>query len=143
MKIEELLGTLQQAVVDSWKKHIETSKYSEHKPLNEFYDDMLEHVDALIEAYMGVHGKVKGLKSILDDKYPDAVSYLEALKKVAEDGKELLDKDELKSDLDTVLSDIDAALYKIKELKESKTHSMRDYIANHLVVEGIKGHEDE
>lgn len=137
MKIEELLGTLQQAVVDSWKKHIETSKYSEHKALNEFYDDMLEHVDTLIEAYMGVHGKVKGLKSILDDKYPDAVSYLEALKKVAEDGKELLDKDELKSDLDTILSDIDSALYKIRELKESVHKSMAAYVANNLVVEGI------
>lgn len=138
MKIEELLGTLQQAVVDSWKKHIETSKYSEHKALNELYDDLLDHVDDLIEAYMGVHGKVRGLKNILDDKYPDAISYLTALRKVAEDGKILLDKDELKSDLDTVLSDIDSALYKIKELKESSTLSMRDYIASHLIVEGIR-----
>ena len=138
MKIEELLGTLQQAVVDSWKKHIETSKYSEHIALNELYDDLLDHVDDLIEAYMGVHGKVRGLKNILDDKYPDAISYLTALRKVAEDGKVLLDKDELKSDLDTVLSDIDSALYKIKELKESSTLSMRDYIASHLIVEGIR-----
>lgn len=138
MKIEELLGTLQQAVVDSWKKHIETSKYSEHIALNELYDDLLDHVDDLIEAYMGVHGKVRGLKNILDDKYPDAISYLTALRKVAEDGKILLDKDELKSDLDTVLSDIDSALYKIKELKESSTLSMRDYIASHLIVEGIR-----
>ena len=138
MKIEELLGTLQQAVVDSWKKHIETSKYSEHKALNELYDDLLDHVDDLIEAYMGVHGKVRGLKNILDDKYPDAISYLTALRKVAEDGKILLDKDELKSDLDTVLSDIDSALYKIKELKEASTLSMRDYIASHLIVEGIR-----
>ena len=138
MKIEELLGTLQQAVVDSWKKHIETSKYSEHIALNELYDDLLDHVDDLIEAYMGVHGKVRGLKNILDDKYPDAISYLTALRKVAEDGKILLDKDELKSDLDTVLSDIDSALYKIKELKESSKLSMRDYIASHLIVEGIR-----
>ena len=55
--IEQLFGTLQQSVVSTWRKHLRTAKYAKHIALNEFYEDMPEKVDALIEAWMGVNGK--------------------------------------------------------------------------------------
>ena len=43
--IEEYLGTLQQATVETWKSHLKTDKYSDHKALNEFYDEIrLDHI---------------------------------------------------------------------------------------------------
>ena len=39
MTIEELFGTLQQATVASWRKHLRTAKYGKHEALDEFYKD--------------------------------------------------------------------------------------------------------
>ena len=56
MTIEELFGTLQQSTVATWRKHLRTAKYGKHEALDEFYKEMPEKVDALIEAWMGAHG---------------------------------------------------------------------------------------
>ena len=57
--IEEFFGTLQQSVVEEWRKHLKTSKYSKHMALDEFYTEMPEKVDKLIEDYQGINGKVE------------------------------------------------------------------------------------
>ena len=117
--IEEYLGTLQQATVETWKSHLKTDKYSDHKALNEFYDDIVDLVDALIEEYQGIHGKVKDLKNMMTTDKQSAIDYLESLREMTRDGKSLFKEDELKSDIDAILSLIDSTIYKLKELKES------------------------
>lgn len=118
--IEEFFGTLQQSVVKSWRNHLKTDKYSNHMALDEFYKEMPELVDTLIEDYMGINGKVEDYKNVLPDDM-GTIEYLEALKNIVRKGrKELLDgKSELESDCDAILSQIDSTLYKLKELKES------------------------
>lgn len=118
--IEEFFGTLQQSVVKSWRNHLKTDKYSNHMALDEFYKEMPELVDTLIENYMGINGKVEDYKNVLPDDM-GTIEYLEALKEIVRKGrKELLgDKSELESDCDAILSQIDSTLYKLKELKES------------------------
>lgn len=129
MSIEELFGTLQQSFVETWRKHLKTPKYSAHKALNDFYDDIPDLVDQLIEDYMGIHGKVENYKNILDAEHEDEVAYLEALRKVCKEGRELLDDSELESDMDSILSLIDSTLYQLKELKEQhKPCSLKDYL---------------
>lgn len=133
MTIEELFGTLQQSVVDSWRMHLKTSKYSKHKALDEFYTKMPELVDTFIEDYIGYAGeKVDDFECILDaDKY-DALEYLEELGDLCDNGYDLLPDDapELKSDLDTIVSLIDSTMYKIRELKEEKESmiSLSDFL---------------
>lgn len=129
MSIEELFGTLQQSFVETWRKHLKTPKYSAHKALNDFYDDIPDLVDQLIEDYMGIHGKVENYKNILDAEHEDEVAYLEALRNVCKEGRELLDDSELESDMDSILSLIDSTLYQLKELKEQhKPCSLKDYL---------------
>lgn len=125
MTIEELFGTLQQSIVDVWRYHLETGKYSSHEALNDYYEDMPEEVDRLIEDYMGLYGKIKEYKSVINrSEHESPVDYLKALRKLTVDGKdELIDDDELDSDIDNVLSLIDTTLYKLKELKESECSS--------------------
>jgi peptidoglycan hydrolase CwlO-like protein len=48
-----------------------------------------------------------------------AVEYLNELKKIVKQGYELVGEKELQADLDSIASQIDSTLYKIKELKES------------------------
>lgn len=136
MTIEEYFGTLQQSFVEIWKNHLQTGKYSDHKALNEYYDDIVDCVDGLIEAWQGINGKTGELKNTIDTKFDDPVPYLEELKKFTKEGREeLIDKDdtELWSCTDDILQLIDSTLYKLKELKEDKgMRSLKDYILESL-----------
>lgn len=142
--VEEYLGTLQSAMKESWKSHLKTNKYSKHIALNEFYDDVVDLVDDLIEEYQGLHGVVKDLKNILTTDEMDAREYLEELREMTKDGKKFFEEEELKSDIDSILSLIDKTLYKLKELKESGMKSLKDFLNESLVVEarGLQGIKD-
>ena len=132
--IEEFLGTLQQSVVESWKSHLKTDKYSAHMALDEFYKEMPELVDTLIENYMGEFGKVDDYKNLFKEDEIGAIKYLEELKEMVRDGREkfLEGKSELESDCDAILSQIDSTLYKLKELKESSTRTLVDFLKESL-----------
>lgn len=135
--VEELFGTLQQSIVESWRKHLKTSKYSAHMALNDFYDEMPDLVDQLIEDYMGVIGdKVGDYKCIFVAEDMDVYEYLKELRALVKDGVEkFLDESELKSDVDNILSLIDSTLYKLKELSENKTNriSLKDFLSESLL----------
>ena len=49
MTIGEFFGTLQDAVTAEWRKHLQTGKYSDHMALDDFYKDMPEKIDALMQ----------------------------------------------------------------------------------------------
>ena len=134
MTIEEYFGTLQQSFVEIWKNHLQTGKYAAHKALNEYYDEIVEKVDKLIEDWMGIHGKVKDLTNKLTTKFDDPIPYLEQLKEFAKDGrKELIPEEdtELWSDVDDIIGTIDSTLYKLKELKESE-NTLTNYMRENL-----------
>lgn len=120
--INEFLGTLLQSVTDAHKMHLATKKFSVHKALNEYYDDAPEAVDALVEAWQGVHG-VADLKA-LDIPADDPVKYFTELKEMADAGRDaFIEEDELKSECDNVIALIDQTLYKLKELKENRNRN--------------------
>lgn len=135
MTIEEFFGTLQESITAEWRRHLQTDKYSAHMALDDFYKEMPEKVDALIEAYQADNDVVKDYKNVLDEGM-DALEYLEALKKLTKEGRELLGSSELESLTDDILGLIDSTIYKLKHLKESMT-SLADYlnesISNSLV----------
>ena len=136
--IGELFGTLQQSVVAEWRKHLQTGKYSKHIALDEFYKDMPEAVDDLIEAYQGHNSvKVEDYKNIIDAREYDALGYLEALHDMIHESKYLLEGSELLSLLDECLSIIDSTMYKLRELKEDITSltSLKSYIKEQLIEE--------
>lgn len=147
MTIEELFGTLQQATVASWRKHLRTAKYAKHEALDEFYKELPEKVDALIEGYMGAHGKkITKFENILKSSNMNTLKYLQELKKVCKQGYDLLDEnEELESLLDDIVNLINSTLYKVKELAESHSYpDLKDYIAEALIeekkIEDLNGH---
>ena len=130
--IEEFFGTLQQSTVEAWKKHLKVSKKSEHETLNDFYEDIVDVVDSLIEDYV----------NLLSEKEMTALEYLETLREFTrESADELLDEDdtELFSDVDNILSVMDTAIYKLKELeggkddkKTNESFSLMSYLSESL-----------
>ena len=143
MTIEELFGTLQQSVVGSWRKHLRTAKYGKHKALDEFYKEMPEKVDALVEAWMGANGKKLGkFENTLSSANYNTISYLKELKKVCRQGYDLLDEnEELESLLDDIVNLINSTLYKVKELSESEVMNIVDFINESLITEGLSRKE--
>lgn len=117
--VEEYFGTLMQSVVECWKAHLMTESYAQHMALNEYYTQMPEKIDALIELYQGVNGKLKSFKNnILLDSYKNVIEYVDALHKFVHDRYDTFGKDsESQSALDDILTLIDSTLYKLKELK--------------------------
>jgi DNA-binding ferritin-like protein len=134
MTIEELFGTLQQAVVGSWRKHLRTAKYGKHEALDEFYKEMPEKVDALIEAWMGANGKkIGGFENLLKSANYNTLSYLKELKKICKQGYDLLDEnEELEGLLDDIVNLINSTLYKVKELSEHQMMDLKDFVLEAL-----------
>ena len=134
MKIEELFGTLQMSVVSGWRKHLRSAKYGKHIALQEFYEEMPDKVDALIEAWMGANGKKVGnFTNILSSANMNTLMYLKELKSVCKRGYPLMgDDEELKSLLDDIVNLINSTLYKVKELAESNITSLTDFINEKL-----------
>ena len=128
MKIEELFGTLQQSMVETWRSHLKTSKYSEHIALDEYYNAIVDLVDALVENWMGTHDKVEDYVNLLTDEEYESIQYLEALREIVIEGRDLMDSSELESNVDDILGLIDRTLYKLKELTESKVTPLSKYI---------------
>ena len=130
MTIEELFGTLQMSVVASWRKHLKSAKYGKHIALQEFYEEMPDKVDALIEGWMGAHGKKVGsFQNILSSSNMNTLKYLQELKRICKEGYDLLDdNDELKGLMDDIVNLINSTLYKVKELSESSMMDLADFV---------------
>lgn len=135
VKIEEFFGTLQQSTVKSWRYHLKASKKTEHDILDDYYKEIPEKVDKLIEDYQGRHGIVYHYKNIISGEMT-TIEYFEKLQKFVDDNRELFKESELKSDIDDILSLIDSTLYKLKELKESRV-SLKDFLLRDSVLENI------
>jgi uncharacterized protein YgfB (UPF0149 family) len=134
MKIEELFGTLQMSVVSGWRKHLRSAKYGKHIALQEFYEEMPDKVDALIEGWMGANGKKIGnFTNILSSANMNTLTYLKELKSICKQGYALLgDNEELKSLLDDIVNLINSTLYKVKELSESRFTPLTEFINEQL-----------
>jgi hypothetical protein len=141
MTIEELFGTLQMSVVAGWRKHLKSAKYGKHIALQEFYEEMPDKVDALIEGWMGAYGKKVGaFQNVLTSSNMNTLKYLQELKKICKEGYDLLDdNEELEGLMDDIVNLINSTLYKVKELAENKTYNnmkdLKDFVNEALLTE--------
>lgn len=127
MTVEEFFGTLQCAVTKAWRDHLKTNKYSVHMALNEFYDELPEKVDSLIEAWQADHDVINDYKCVISQEL-NTIEFLKALKELTVRGRELMEgRTELESLVDDISAQIDATLYKITKLNEGNL-SLRDYL---------------
>lgn len=132
MTIGEFFGTLQECITAGWRAHLQTSKYSKHMALDEFYKEMPEKVDALIEAYQADNEVVTGYANLFRADDYNALEMLRALKDLVVKGrKEFCTTTSLESLADDVLNLIDSTIYKVSKLTESV--SLSDYLASELL----------
>lgn len=99
--------------------HFSTTSYSVHKALQNFYEEIGDHVDDFVEAFQGKYGLLTNYKS--DYEIPtDPLTYLIYLKDEVATLRVSADfpKDsELQNITDEIAQLIDSTLYKLRFLK--------------------------
>lgn len=117
--VTELLN----AAVSFHKLHLRVTgmgSFASHKALNELYDALPEHGDALAEGFQGAAEKLLSYQDsaprILNE-VADALSYLREMTAMVNGLQALLPYSELINDLDNVKSTINSIKYKLLFLK--------------------------
>ena len=134
MEAKDFFGTLQDAITVEWRKHLQTKNHDVHVILDEFYKEMPEKVDALIEAWQADNDNIEGYSNQIEVGDMTALEYLQALKKFTKQGRaELLQGEtELESLCDDVLALIDSTIYKLKKLTNESFVGLTDFIRESL-----------
>lgn len=117
----ELVSYLLHSATQVHVFHLQTNSYAEHKALNEYYDEIVDLTDGLIESYQGQYDILKGYKNYeLNDYQNNAqvIKYFKALMKTVEDlRKSVKDDSHLQNEIDNVVNLIASTLYKLRFLK--------------------------
>ena len=75
--IEQLISRVFYARNLAHFEHWRTKSYAQHKALGKFYDEIIEAIDALVEAYQGLNGLIGSIPSPTDTK-GDSLTTLKA-----------------------------------------------------------------
>lgn len=80
--IGQFISTLMSARTQAHVFHLQTPSFAAHKALNEFYDEIVDTIDGLVESYQGKYGLIKfrpvaGLDNNCDGS--NIVAYFEKL----------------------------------------------------------------
>jgi len=66
--IDQFIGVLFLSREIAHREHLKTKSYAQHKALGHFYEDIIDLVDSLVEAYQGRHGIIKNIPIFNDMK---------------------------------------------------------------------------
>jgi hypothetical protein len=117
--MQHLIGTLIMSPSVCHMFHLCTDKYSAHKALEEFYEEMPEKVDVLAEMYLASAQTADFVSSIVPNGCP--IDYLERLAAYVtsyRDSSEL--PSEYQSAVDDIMILINRTLYKLKRLDSGR-----------------------
>jgi hypothetical protein len=85
--------------------------------LGEYYDGIVELVDAYVEAYMGAYDKITKFPSVYHQP-KDPLAYLQSLQKFIKEARNDLPEDEQLCNLMDAIADlVDTTTYKLRFLK--------------------------
>jgi len=101
--------------------HLQTNSYAEHKALNEYYDEIVDLTDGLIESFQGKYDILKGYENYSLNDYENnaqVVKYFKALMKTVDELRVSVKNDSyLQNEIDNVVNLIASTLYKLRFLK--------------------------
>jgi hypothetical protein len=86
-KIEELAARVFAARDAAHRAHWKTGSFAAHMALGEFYDSVIDEVDAVVEVYQGAFGLI-GPFSVTSEPPANLVGYLEAETKWIEENRD-------------------------------------------------------
>lgn len=116
-KMAMFAATMLHSATNTHFFHWSTDSYSKHKALGKYYDEIVELVDDLVEAYMGCYDKIEKFPSVYQlPKEP--IKYLESLKEFVDAARQDLPQEsQLQNIIDQIAQLLDSTLYKLINLK--------------------------
>lgn len=108
------LATLLHSGTNTHFFHWATTSYAKHKTLGKFYENIIQHADALAETYFGIYGQITTFPSTYHlPKEP--LSYLQSLQAFVKDARADLPTDsEIVQLIDNIAQEIDTTIYLLK-----------------------------
>lgn len=100
--------------------HLQTKSFAEHKALNEFYDEIGDLFDGLVESYQGKYGIIDNYKSYDIVPYKSTEATTNLLKEMCgkiEDLRDCCKDSYIQNQIDTVCELINSTIYKLRFLK--------------------------
>lgn len=115
--VSTLMASRNQAHVYHWQAQDQGS-FAAHKALNEYYDEIIDLIDDLVESYQGKYGIVYGYKGSPvireDGSYR---MYFEALSKYVDLKRQKLVQDTyIQNQVDEITALVESTKYKLKNL---------------------------
>jgi hypothetical protein len=112
------IGTLMQSRNQAHIFHLQTPSFAAHKALQDYYEEIVELIDGLVESYQGRYGILRGYKMESIIKEDDsAVTYFEGLCKFVEIIRTKVPQDSyIQNEIDNVVNLIESTKYKLKFL---------------------------
>jgi hypothetical protein len=112
------IGTLMQSRNQAHIYHLQTTSFAAHKALNDYYDEIVDLIDGLVESYQGRYGILRGYKmegTIKEDDNPTL--YFEGLSKFVETIRTKVPQDSyIQNEIDNVVNLVESTKYKLKFL---------------------------
>ena len=116
----EMVSLLFHSRTQAHTLHLQTKSFAEHKALNDYYDEIVELIDGLIESYQGKYSIIKGYKKYDIEDYKDTtttVNYFKDLYSKVEDLRDCCKDSYIQNEIDNVCKLLNSTLYKLRFLK--------------------------
>lgn len=97
--------------------HLQSTSYSQHKALGEYYSTVEDLADKLVEAYQGAHEIVKGYSPAEYSDIKDPVVYFNNLLSKIEASSKLFTESDMLNIVDEIKTLIKQTIYKLENLK--------------------------
>lgn len=113
--VSEILTSRNQAHVF----HLQTKSFAEHKALNDYYDEIGDLFDGLVESYQGKNGLITDFTCGGIQNYKstnDTIKYFEKLVESVEKLRESVKESYLENQIDTIVELIYGTIYKLRFL---------------------------
>jgi len=116
MKINEFLSYLFEVEVNAHIYHLQTRSIAEHLATDELYKGIVEHRDALAEAYQGQYGIILGYNPVKVKEGIDIKVYLNMCIKDCKEFRSTLTEGYLQQLVDNIIEFFYGILYKLRFL---------------------------
>lgn len=111
-----LMMELMHARTNAHMLHLKTRSYAAHKALGEFYDEIVDLIDSLAEAYQGRYGIIN-YPDVPFKQEADAIMMIKTLRRYIDDNRiGMVPDSELQNILDEIVALMDSTLYKLEFL---------------------------
>ena len=118
--LTDLVMCLLNSAIVTHIMHWQTESYAAHQALGEYYSEIPEAIDAVIEAYQGKTGIILRRFPVETEVYEDMIPlvYMEYLSQKLTDNRALFGADpEIQNLVDAIADLIDSTMYKLRRFK--------------------------